>query len=303
MSSSLRFDTSFDAAVGTAVVIDDGIVRITAPNGSPYTFTGTNSFLVGTDEVVIVDPGPDDDSHFDALLSAINGRSVTAILLTHTHKDHSSLVRRLAVKTLAPVWFGGAHRLSRSLRPGETNVLEGSCDWELHPDRTLSDGDVLRIGDMALNVVATPGHCANHLAFSISGTPYILTGDHVMGWNSTLVAVPDGSMANYLNSLDKLIATDWQRYLPAHGGPIANGPTFAQQLKAHRLNRNTEILNALTSAPMGLSALREQIYPDLQEDYQKAALMTLEAHLEYLEDQGAVAVQVSENGRLYSPNG
>lgn len=301
MSSSLRFDTSFDATVGTAMAVTDGIVRITAPNASAYTFTGTNSFLLGTDEVAIVDPGPDDDHHFDALLSAINDRPVTAILLTHTHKDHSSLAGRLAAETRAPVWFGGAHRLSRPLRPGETNVLEGSCDWNLHPDRTLLDGDVLQIGEMTLNVVATPGHCANHLAFGISGTPCILTGDHVMGWNSTLVAVPDGSMADYLRSLDKLIATDWQHYLPAHGGPIGNGPTFAQQLKAHRLNRNTEILNALTSAPMGLTALRERIYPDLPEEYQKAALMTLEAHLEYLEEQGAVLVQASGAERLYSP--
>lgn len=300
MTSPLRFDTDFDATPGIPVPIDNGIIRLTAPNSGPYTFTGTNSFIIGTDNVAIVDPGPDNMAHFSALQKAVSGRQVVAIILTHTHKDHSALAPKLAQATGAPIWFEGPHRLSRSRKLFEINPLSNACDWALMPDRRLADGEAIQISETALNVVATPGHCANHLAFGIGDTPYLLTGDHVMGWNSTLVATPDGSMAAYISSLDALAETRWTHYLPAHGGPIADGPTHTMRLKDHRLHRNAQIKGLLVQQKMTVSQLREAVYPDLPVTNQRAAMMTLQAHLEYLNDLNEIKTHISLTGRQYS---
>lgn len=301
-ASALSFDTNFDAQTGTPVTIAPGIQRVTAPNSSPYTFTGTNSFLIGNDALAVVDPGPDHDDHFEALMQAIGGRDVTAILLTHTHKDHSALARRLVEATGAPIWFGGQHRLSRRKKLFEINPITRSCDWFLKPDRALGDGEILDFGGIKLQTMATPGHCANHLAFGVVDMPFILTGDHVMGWNSTLVAVPDGSMADYFASLDKLINSKWTHYLPAHGGPIAKGVDYARKLKAHRATRNTQILAALSQGPQTTQQLRSKIYPDLPSANLMAAGMTLQAHLEYLTDDKSVSSRASFGGRRYFLN-
>lgn len=298
-SPSVPFNTDFDPKTGKTVKITDGIARITAPNAGPFTFTGTNSFLIGEDALMLVDPGPDSNKHFQALLDAIGARPLSAILLTHTHKDHSALARRLARHTGAPIWFGGSHRLSRPARFLEINPISRSCDWKLRPDRTLQDGDKLNVGAQVIEVLATPGHCANHLAFGLSGTPYILTGDHVMGWNSTLVAVPDGSMGDYFTSLDTLITSTWSHYLPAHGGAITKGRAYAKKLKAHREGRNAQILEALAKGAHSQRALLDLIYPDLPPRIRIAANMTLNAHLEFLQQTNQINNRLSVFGQLY----
>ena len=209
----------------------------------------------------MVDPGPDSDAHLAALMTAIGAREVEAIILTHTHRDHTALVPRLRTATRAPVWFGGAHQLSRPARLFERPVVARESDWKLVPDRTLRDGERFAVAGVALDVIATPGHCANHLCFGVSGTPWLLSGDHVMGWNSTLVPVPDGSMADYLHSLEKLIAAPYQRYLPAHGGPIADGPAYASALLKHRRLRNRQITDAVAAGDRTVGALLRRLYP------------------------------------------
>lgn len=287
----LNFDTSFAPETGRPVAVAPGIVRVTAPNAGPYTFTGTNSFVLGDECVALVDPGPDDAAHLAALLAAIAGRQVEAILLTHTHKDHSALVPKLKAATGAPVWFEGRHRLSRPARLFEMNGVAGSSDWALVPDRVLRDGERVDVAGIALEVVATPGHCANHLAFGLSGTDLLLLGDHVMGWNSTLISVPDGSMADYLKSLRKIIALPYRRYLPAHGGPIADGPGYAAALLGHREARNGQVVAAVAAGATRLGDLLEAIYPGLKLQLVPAALMTLKAHVEFLEGVGAIRVR------------
>lgn len=289
----LTFDLDFDPRHGECVPVAPGIARVTAPNPSAYTFTGTNTYLLGTDRLLVVDPGPDDARHLAALEAAIAGRPVEAIVLTHTHRDHSGLAVRLAAMIRAPLWFGGRHRLSRPRRPLEINLAARDADWGLVADRTLADGEHLTLGALTIDVLATPGHCANHLAFGIAGTPWLLSGDHVMGWSSTLVPVPDGSMADYMTSLDRLIAAPYTRYLPGHGGPIEDGPRYAAALRAHRQLRNRQIMALLADGPRTAGQLLSGIYKGLSPALRVAARMTLEAHLEYLEEQGTVVVRRS----------
>lgn len=299
MAATLSFNRQFDAQTGKAVQVAPGLTRVTAPNASAYTFTGTNSFLLGHERLALLDPGPDNAAHMQALRRAIAGRPLEAIILTHTHRDHSAAAARLGREFGVPIWFGGPHRLSRPLRRFERNGLRGACDWNLRPDRTLIDGETIAAGDVTLSVHATPGHCANHLAFSLGDV--LLSGDHVMGWNSTLVAVPDGSMADYLASLDKVMALPQRLYVPAHGGPIADGPAYARALKGHRQMRNEQVVTAVHGGARSIGAIVAAIYPQQSLKVRLAAAMTVTAHIEYLEAQGRLSVARRPWGLRVSP--
>jgi len=287
----LKLNTDFDPQTGALVAVAPGIWRVTAPNKGPYTFTGTNTFLAGERSVIIIDPGPDDSKHLAALTAAIAGRKVETILLTHSHKDHSALASRLKASTGAPIWFGGKHHLSRKPRLFEKNAVARSSDWSLVPDRVLADGDTVGVDGMTLGVIATPGHCANHLAYSVAGTPYLIVGDHVMGWSTTMVAPPDGSMGQYLQSLDKVITAPFTHYLPAHGGPIPEGRKFTRALLAHRQERNMEILVGISSGANTIGKLLVRMYQDISPKLKLAARVTLSAHLEYLIERGDIAAR------------
>ena len=303
-TSSPHFNTNFDPKTGHLVQLGPDIARVCAPNRGAYTFTGTNSYLVGNDEIIIIDPGPNDAAHFDALIRAIKDRPVKGILLTHTHKDHSGMATRLQNHIKAPLWFGGRHKLSRPRRLFEINLLHGACDWKLTPDQHLRNGDIVEVENTRLEVIATPGHCANHLCFGVQGSPYLFSGDHVMGWNSTLVATPDGSMADYFNSLDHMAELKWRHYFPGHGAPIEdlgpknNGLSFARALRTHRAIRNQQILDQVANGATSVQKIVSGIYPEVSTKIKIAAAMTVVAHIEYLEDKGLLVVKRNLLGHM-----
>jgi glyoxylase-like metal-dependent hydrolase (beta-lactamase superfamily II) len=289
----------FDPETGALVEVVPGIARVTAPNAGPFTYTGTNTFLVGVDRLVVIDPGPSDKRHLKALLKAIDGRPVDAILLTHTHRDHSGLARRLKKKIGAPIWFSHPHRLYREATWLERRALARSCDFTLKPDEELQDGDTVMVDGIGLSAIATPGHCENHLAFSVASTPYLFIGDHVMGWSSTVVAPPDGAMAPYLQSLEKVIVSPFSHYLPGHGGPIPEGRKAARALLAHRHSRNDQILEGIASGARTPGKLVTRIYQDLSPALLPAARKTVEAHLAYLTERGDIALRRTALGMRY----
>ncbi|ODT08533.1 MAG: MBL fold metallo-hydrolase [Mesorhizobium sp. SCN 65-20] len=285
---SLDFDTRFEPAYGQAVPIADGVVRLTANNPSPFTFHGTNSYIVGKDTLAVIDPGPDDDAHLDALMRFIAGRPVSHILVSHTHRDHSPLAARLKTLTGAKTVAEGPHRTARALRLGEVPALDASSDTDFVPDLAIGDSGLVDGDGWALRAVLTPGHAANHAAFALEGTGILFSADHVMAWSTSIVAPPDGAMSDYMASLDRLIERDDRFYLPGHGGLVTAPQKFVRGLKAHRKMRERAILERLAAGDRSIPDIVKAIYRDTDPRLFGAASLSVLAHLEDLVGTGRV---------------
>ena len=259
-----------------------------APNPGPMTFTGTVSYIVGKGNVAIIDPGPENDSHIGALLNAVRNETVTHIFVTHTHRDHSPAARRVKEATGAIVLAEGPHRAARPLAIGELNPLDGASDAAFVPDRALADGEVIEGSGWALEAVTTPGHTANHMAFALRGAETLFSGDHVMGWATSIVAPPDGSMRDYMESLFKLRARPETIYLPGHGGTVRDAQSFVQHFIEHREAREAAILRRLGKEQADIQTLVRSIYIGLDPRLTGAAALSVLAHLEYLVTRGIV---------------
>jgi glyoxylase-like metal-dependent hydrolase (beta-lactamase superfamily II) len=283
----ISFDRHFEPAHGQAVEVAPLVRRVTAANAGPFTFHGTNSYIVGRGTVAIIDPGPDDPAQLAALLSATAGETVSHILVTHTHRDHSHGVRALAAATGAKT-AGQAHRFARALHEGETDALDAASDTAFRPDITLADGDALSGDTWRLTTVATPGHAANHLAFGLAGSELLFSGDHVMAWATSIVAPPDGSMADYMASLARLLDRPERRYLPGHGGPVVAAHGFVRSLMAHRRMRETAILDRLAKGDRTIPEIVAALYRDTPAALHGAAGLSVLAHLEDLGARGLV---------------
>ena len=288
---ALKLDTRFDPAYGSAVPAGGGVAknvaRITAPNPSPFTFHGTNTYLVGTDTLAVIDPGPDDEAHLKALLAAIAGRPVSHIFVSHTHRDHSPLAARLKAATGAPVLAEGPHRPARPLRTGEAVRLDASGDMDFRPDVELADQSLTEGDGWAIRTLLTPGHAANHAAFALEGTGLLFSADHVMAWSTSIVAPPDGAMGDYMASLDRLIERGDRLLLPGHGGPVTAPRTFMRGLRTHRRMRERAILERLKAGDRTVAAIVEAIYRDTDPRLHGAAGLSVLAHLEDLVARGA----------------
>lgn len=279
---ALEFDTSFDPAYGRAVTVAPDVLRVTARNPSPFTFHGTNSYLVGRDTLAVIDPGPEDDAHLETLLTAIGGRPVSHIFVSHTHRDHSPLAARLKEHTGAPTLAEGPHRPARPLRIGEVNPLDASADLAFVPDVVLADNALTQGDGWAIRTVLTPGHTANHAVFALEGTGTLFSADHVMAWSTSIVAPPDGAMGDYMTSLQKLLGRAEQRYFPGHGGPVGQPQAFLRALIAHRRMREASILKALAAGDGTISAIVARVYEGLRPELVGAAALNTLAHLEDL---------------------
>jgi len=285
---SLEFDVEFVPSHGEAVEVAPGVRRLTARNPGPFTFHGTNSYLVGRDALAVIDPGPDDDEHLEALLRAIGGRPVSHILVSHTHRDHSPLARKLAAATGAKVGAEGPHRPARPLGIGEASPLDAAGDRDFAPDLLLPDGAAIEGDGWTLTTVLTPGHAANHAAFALEGTGILFSADHVMAWSTSVVAPPDGAMADYMASLDRLIERGDRLLLPGHGGPVTHPRTFMRGLRNHRRMRERAILERLARGDRTIPALVAAIYRDIDPRLTGAAGLSVLAHLEDLVARGLV---------------
>ncbi|MCA1366599.1 MBL fold metallo-hydrolase [Bradyrhizobium sp. BRP14] len=283
-----EFNLDFKPAHGEAVTVADGVQRITVNNPGPFTFHGTNTYIVGRRSVAVIDPGPEDEAHFHALMAALDGREVTHIAVSHTHRDHSPLARRLKAETGAIIVAEGPHRAARPLHEGETNPFAESSDMEFVPDIALADGARVEGDGWSLTAVTTPGHTANHIAFALDGAGILFSADHVMAWATSIVAPPDGAMADYMASLDKLLLRDDRLYLPGHGGPVTEPDAFVRALKAHRKMRERAVLDRLRAGDRKIPDMVKVIYASTDPRLHGAAALSLLAHIEDLIDQGGV---------------
>ena len=285
---SLDFDTQFQPRYGDAVELLPGIRRLTVNNPSPFTFHGTNSYIVGDETLAVIDPGPEDDDHLAALVAAIGGRPVSHIFVSHTHKDHSPLAARLKAMTGARTVATGPHRAARPLRIGEVNPLDASADLDFAPDIAAADGSVIDGDGWALRTIHTPGHAANHAVFALEGTGTLFSADHVMAWATSIVAPPDGAMSDYMASLDKLLARDDTLFLPGHGGALRQPAKFMRGLRSHRKMRERAILERVKAGDRTVAEMVAAIYRDTDPRLHGAAGLSVLAHLEDLVARGRV---------------
>lgn len=283
------FNKEFPLRPGVAEEVVPGVRRVLCNNPSPFTFTGTVSYIVGRGKVAIIDPGPDNEAHARALLDAVRGETVTHIFVTHTHRDHSPNTPRIKAATGAAVYAEGPHRASRPRHESEKTTTESGADRDFVPDVALAGGDVVEGDGWRLEALATPGHTANHLAFAWPERDLTFVGDHIMGWSTSIVAPPDGSMVDYMDSLDRLAARPENLYLSGHGPEIRDARRFTRFLARHRKAREASILHRLSKGEADIPTMVRAIYIGIDPRLAAAAGYSVLAHLEDLVARGIVA--------------
>lgn len=286
--AALEFRTEMNFAYGEPREIVPGVVRLVANNPGPFTFKGTNTYIIGTEELAVIDPGPDDPAHLEALLRAIAGRPVSHIFITHTHRDHVDLLARFQDATGARTCgFGraGLHRPALLQSPTGDEFI----DFGFAPDIAMTTaGSEVRGDGWALSAVPTPGHAPDHLCFALAGTDVLFSGDHVMAWNTTVVAPPEGRMADYMASLETLIGRADSVYLPGHGGRLEQPRRVTRAYLVHRRLREQAILQAIRDGHRTIAAIVDLVYRGLDARLVRAAGLSVQAHVEHLIDQGFV---------------
>jgi len=267
----------------TAQMLQPGLRLLRAPNPSPMTFTGTNTYLLGTQQIAVIDPGPDLDAHLAAILDAVpDGARISHILVTHSHVDHSALVPRLARETGAPVYafgdsYAGRSEIMQSL--SLDGVLAGGegFDASFAPDECLADGAALSCKEWTLEALWTPGHFGNHLCFRWGDV--VFSGDLVMGWATSIVSPPDGDLTDFMASCERLADLAPKRLYPGHGDPVEEPVARVRWLIAHRREREAQILATLKVRPASIQALTAQIYKDVDPALLPMAERNVFAHL------------------------
>jgi len=262
------------------------IRRVIANNPGPFTFTGTGTYIVGREEagavVAVIDPGPLDDAHLKALLSTVEGQTVSHVLVTHSHRDHAPLARPFADAVGAPVLAAAVRTVHASAMSDEDD------DHSFSADIVLTGSERLQGDSWTIEAFATPGHASNHLAFILEEENALFSGDHIMGWSTTVVAPPDGDMADYMESLDAVIARGFSTIWPTHGAPITDPAPFLKAYRAHRLARETQVLARLAAGDRKIGDMVPKLYSAVDSRLWPAASLSVWAHLIALEQAGRV---------------
>ena len=264
------------------------IRRVICNNPGPFTYTGSGTYIIGPDKgaVAVIDPGPQNAAHLEALTAAIGKAAVSDILITHTHSDHCGGARAFAETVGAPIRAMGPHPIVDKAH--DAPALDEGADYSFTPDTLLRDSEQISADGWTIEAIATPGHLSNHLCFALVEEGALFTGDHIMGWATTVVAPPDGDMAAYFDSLDKLLARDDRVYYPTHGAPIVSPKPFVRAIRTHRRIRDGQILDQLKKGRTGIKEITETIYADIDKRLHKAAALNVYAHLIRLVKTGAV---------------
>ncbi len=287
MSAELAFNRSQDVDYGVAQEVAPDVRRIVANNPGPYTFLGTNSYVVGSGEVAVIDPGPADQSHLEAIANAIKGERLAFILITHSHRDHCEGARGLQALAGGEIAaFGPTGTARGAAAPG---LSYDFVDPDFMPDRMLADGDTVRGRGFALDVLHMPGHAPDHLCFALVGKRTMFTGDHVMGWNTTVIAPPEGNLADFLASLERLMQRHDKIFLPAHGGRIQTPQRVVKAYIMHRQWREQTILACLDEGICTVPHIVARLYGTLDAGLKGAAALSVLAHLEHLITRELVA--------------
>jgi glyoxylase-like metal-dependent hydrolase (beta-lactamase superfamily II) len=276
---SLPTDRTYDPAYGKAVQVSPMIRRVLARNPNAFTFHGTGTYIVGRGKVAVIDPGPLIDEHIAALMAAVADETVTHILITHTHNDHSPAAAPLKAATGAKTYGFGPHGAGK--KSEGVDVEEGG-DMAFHPDVTIADRDVIEGEGWTFDSLYTPGHTSNHVCFALREEKALFAGDHVMGWSTTVIAPPDGDMAQYLASLEKLVPRDDRFYYPTHGNPIASPQRFVAKLIEHRHARERQIEACLREGLTRIPDIVAVIYSEVDKKLHPAAAMSVLAHLKHM---------------------
>ncbi|MCZ6721340.1 MAG: MBL fold metallo-hydrolase [Proteobacteria bacterium] len=270
----IPFQREFEVDYGTVTELGPMLRRVVARNPSPFTFRGTGSYIVGRGKVAIIDPGPELADHIEALLAAVEGEAVSHLLVTHTHRDHSPAASHIKEATGAPVYGFGPHGEGQN----ETQVEEG-VDRDFVPDIRLADGEIIEGDGWTIEAIHTPGHTSNHLCFALKEGKVLFPGDHVMGWSTTVVLPPDGDMAAYVASLERLRARDDALYWPTHGPSIPEPQAYVGALIEHRRKRERQIADCLSGGIGAIPKMVDRMYPDLPAALHGAAAQSVLAHL------------------------
>ncbi|MEW6599112.1 MAG: MBL fold metallo-hydrolase [Pseudomonadota bacterium] len=258
------------------------IRRVVAHNPGPFTFHGTGTYILGRGEAAVIDPGPADEAHLEALLRALDGERVSAILITHSHADHSPLAGPLAERTGATIY---------GLADPATGSAEEEAHGDFRPHVSVADGEIIAGPGWTVEALHTPGHASNHVCYALKEEHALFSGDHIMGWSTTVVSPPDGDMGAYYASLDKVAARDFATLWPTHGPPVTAPAPFIAAYRAHRHERERQILAAIASGQDTIAAMVPVIYAAVDPRLHPAAARSVLAHLIHLSATGVVAAE------------
>ena len=279
MSTKIDFKRELKFEYGVVDQVSPGIRRVIAENPSPFTLYGTGTYIIGQGEVAVIDPGPADPAHIAAILKAVEGEQITHILVTHTHMDHSPGCRLLQQQTDAKTYAYGPHGAGKS---EQVVVVEEGGDMEFDPDHKVVHGDILDVGALQVECVYTPGHTSNHMCFALMQERTLFTGDHVMGWSTSIISPPDGDMAAYMESLELLLARDDHVYWPTHGPAITAPHDHVRAFIQHRLDREAQILRCIDQDVHSIMEMVPIMYTDTPEFMYPAAARSVLAAIEYM---------------------